>query len=895
MIDLVREVDLPYILDKFKKVEPVQMAGYSDIPPDMDDKSRAVYRLVVDAITNAKKFAGLEISNVSDILNNFITEVYAKFADINTSLSSSTGTTRDNFEELLGKSIDTLSDNILMSNEIEKTLAEKTKSLKPSIDALKDLILSLKESYEAYVSSIIVSFKDEFDDIEKKFASLIDTKLSKEFQNNTVLNKKIDNAFKNNLYLKKILEKFNVKYADSLKKMMPAQISIISDKMKRKIDAEKERIAKEKRKDLAIGKLLKKYGLIGGMVAIGINAKTLSKTYSKDIAKRTVVSLKKGAYYLVDNNLKTVNRDFGLIGAATSLVAKGLYALVAGKSRSAYLSVKNKPKKQKISKPDFSKFEIDKKRPIQELVFKIYDFAEIIRLNLFSFDQDITESYNARKKLDKDRAKELKKKSLSNVTKSFGIAGALLWLLRPIVGFLRRKIGGFLTRTRTAIGKRISKFWRGTFIGRRIEAFRVSKLAKKLMRRYPGLSKARALRLAKNARISQRMAVRTAAKAGGKGMLKTSGRALGKIGGPLALGINLIVGIMESNNKKYMSAVYGVAQDQINTKHQISFSIAAMVAGGGSIFDDPSLSNWLNLGLNMGMWYMLLGPIGLGVGAIFSLIGQERLARFIYQNPYTSLGITVGLVGLNPAVIAATGGWSIAVGLGAVGIGALVDRISKKESWRGATEIGKSVGMIAGALVGIGTGILIGMKVGAAVGTLIVPGLGTLVGGAVGAIVGIAAAIAIMFSGKWIGGLIGSLFETDEKKELEELAKLEGEKLLNTITLTAYKYDRHMSLDIKRHPGVGDDTMESYDFGNLWNGITSLEKLTTNLDIDVKFLLSKKQQLVDGNIEAIIMATRASTSTRNNPAEEASKRDASIDKYKSTGVDPFAGVPLRDR
>lgn len=869
MIDLAREVDLPYILDKFKKIEPVQTVDYTDIPTDMDDKSRAIYSLVVDAISNAKKYAGYEIENISDILNNFITETYSKFADINSTLD---GDTKSDFTESLDKSIDKLNENLIISNEVEKTQIEQIQTLRESVESVKELILSLKASYEKYVSSIIDGFKDEFDDIEKRFETLIDNKLSKEFQNNAEFNRKIDSAFKNNLYLKKILEKFNVQYAASLKGMIPAQITIISDKMKRKIDAEKERIAKEKSQVPSIAKLFKKYGLLGGMIALGFNAKSTFKSLKQisfsGIVKGTAAKLKKAAYYLVDTDLKNVNRSFGLVGVAASLTAKGFYGLFG--NRSAYLSVKNQPKKQKISKPDFSKFEIDKKSPVQNIIFKIYDFAEIIRLNLLSFDQDITESYNARKKLEKERVKELKKKEFSNITNKFGLSGALFWLLRPIVSFLGRKIGGFLSKIKNAIGRKISKFWRTTILGKRIEAFRVSRLAKKLMRRYPGLSKTRAFNLARSARVGQRAAVRTTAKAASKGLFSSTARALGKIGGPLALGINLIVGIMDSNNKMYMSSIYGVAEDQIDTKHQIAFSLAAMVAGGGSIIDNPSAMNWLNLGLNMGMWYMLLGPIGIGVGAIFSLIGQERLARFIHANPYTSLGIAVGLVGLNPAVVAATGGWSIAIGLGAVGIGALVDRISRKESWRGATEIGKSVGMITGALAGIGVGIMIGMKAGALIGTLIVPGLGTIVGGAVGAIVGVAAAVAVMFAGKWIGGLIGSLFESDKSEINETQIKIElKDNIKDIMRLNAKRFHSDLVLENAHRNGRKD----SYSFDSMWMGILSLDKLNEYLRSDVETLLNKKQQIIDGKPIEIFIEPGEPTSVINNPAKEAAERE----------------------
>lgn len=869
MINLVREVDLPYILDKFKKIEPVQTVDYTDIPADMDGKSRAIYSLVVDAISNAKKYAGYEIENISDILNNFITETYTKFADINSTLDSDT---KSDFTESLDKSIDKLNENLIISNEVEKTQIERIQALRESVESIKELILSLKASYEKYISSIIDGFKDEFDDIEKRFETLIDSKLSKEFQNNTEFNRKVDSTFKSNLYIKKILEKFNVQYAASLKGIIPAQITIISDKMKRKIDAEKERIAKEKSQVPSIAKLFKKYGLLGGMIALGFNAKSTFKSLKQisfsGIVKGTTTKLKKAAYYLVDTDLKNVNRSFGLVGVAASLTAKGLYGLFG--NRSAYLSVKNQPKKQKISKPDFSKFEIDKKLPVQNIIFKIYDFAEIIRLNLLSFDQDITESYNARKKLEKEREKELKKKEFSNITNKFGLSGALFWLLRPMVSFLGRKIGGFLSKVKNAIGRKISKFWRTTLLGKRIEAFRVSRLAKKLMRRYPGLSKTRAFNLARSARVGQRAAARATAKVASKGLFSSTARALGKIGGPLALGINLIVGIMDSNNKMYMSSIYGVAEDQIDAKHQVAFSLAAMVAGGGSIIDNPSAMNWLNLGLNMVMWKMLLGPIGIGVGLIFNLIGQERLARFIHANPYASLGIAVGLVGLNPAVVAATGGWSIAIGLGAVGIGALVDRISRKESWHGATEIGKSVGMITGALAGIGVGIALGMKAGALIGTLIVPGLGTIVGGAVGAIVGVVSAVAVMFAGKWVGGLIGSLFESDKSEINETQIKIElKDNIKDIMRLNAKRFHSDLVLENAHRNGRKD----SYSFDSMWLGIQSLDKLNEYLRSDVETLLNKKQQIIDGKPIEIFIESGEPTSIVNNPAKEAAERE----------------------
>lgn len=869
MINLVREVDLPYILDKFKKIEPVQTVDYTDIPADMDGKSRAIYSLVVDAISNAKKYARYEIENISDILNNFITETYTKFADINSTLDSDT---KSDFTESLDKSIDKLNENLIISNEVEKTQIERIQALRESVESIKELILSLKASYEKYISSIIDGFKDEFDDIEKRFETLIDSKLSKEFQNNTEFNRKVDSTFKSNLYIKKILEKFNVQYAASLKGIIPAQITIISDKMKRKIDAEKERIAKEKSQVPSIAKLFKKYGLLGGMIALGFNAKSTFKSLKQisfsGIVKGTTTKLKKAAYYLVDTDLKNVNRSFGLVGVAASLTAKGLYGLFG--NRSAYLSVKNQPKKQKISKPDFSKFEIDKKLPVQNIIFKIYDFAEIIRLNLLSFDQDITESYNARKKLEKEREKELKKKEFSNITNKFGLSGALFWLLRPMVSFLGRKIGGFLSKVKNAIGRKISKFWRTTLLGKRIEAFRVSRLAKKLMRRYPGLSKTRAFNLARSARVGQRAAARATAKVASKGLFSSTARALGKIGGPLALGINLIVGIMDSNNKMYMSSIYGVAEDQIDAKHQVAFSLAAMVAGGGSIIDNPSAMNWLNLGLNMVMWKMLLGPIGIGVGLIFNLIGQERLARFIHANPYASLGIAVGLVGLNPAVVAATGGWSIAIGLGAVGIGALVDRISRKESWRGATEIGKSVGMITGALAGIGVGIALGMKAGALIGTLIVPGLGTIVGGAVGAIVGVVSAVTVMFAGKWIGGLIGSLFESDKSEINETQIKIElKDNIKDIMRLNAKRFHSDLVLENAHRNGRKD----SYSFDSMWLGIQSLDKLNEYLRSDVETLLNKKQQIIDGKPIEIFIESGEPTSIVNNPAKEAAERE----------------------
>lgn len=936
MINLTREVDLPYILDKFKKIEPVQNVDYSDIPADMDDKTRAIYHLVIDAISNAKKFASYEIENVSDILNNFISQIYTEFAEINTVLSSDDS--KNNFKESLDKSVEKISENLIISNEVEKTQTSDIEKLQTSVKALKDLVLSLKESYEKYVSSIVSGFKDEFEAIEKKFESLIDSKLSKEFSDNKSFNNKIDNAFKNNAYIKKILEKFNAQYLSSLKGMIPAQISIISDKMKREIDAEKERMLKEKNKGSSIRQLFKKYGLLGGTIAIGINTiptrkqlvssfksihqfsiktienirnirnikikdtirnitdinrikksigniASLAKARAIRIGKNVSDKLKSGAYYLIDNNFKTINRDFGLVGVAAGVTAKGLYSLFGGKRQTAYMSVKNKPKKTKATRPDFKKFEIDKKSSTQELIFKIYDFSEIIRLNLISFNTDIVEAYNARNKLSKERKKDLKKKELSNMSNKYGLLGALIWLLRPLLRFLGRKIGHFISKIKTSLAKRLSNFWKSTRLGKWLEYRRVSRLAKKLMRKYPGLSKARALKLAKNARLS---------KAASKAVGKTTGKAIGRLGlrsgakifgAVIAPVINLAIGIIDSNNKKYMSGIYGVAEYQITSKHQVSFALAATVAGGTSILDDSSWGNWLNLGFNMWMWFEILGPVGVAVGAIFNLIGQERIARFMHSNPYASLGIAVSMVSMHPAIVAATGGLSVVVGLGAVGLGFAIDRLTNKNTWKTATGRGQNIGLIAGML----GGAVIGLKAGAFVGSFVGGPIGTVIGAAAGLVVG----AAISAIGFVVGGLIGSLFEDEEEPDRPLIEEMK-ERMLGIMHLNTYKYNRAMlTLKNKKNAGLRDDAEDEYSFGNLWNGIASLQKINGYLTSDVRLLLSKNTPIAAGANGVAVVPISMPASTLNNPANEAAEQDARLEQYRRAGPTPRIG-PRRD-
>ena len=942
MINLTREVDLPYILDKFKQIEPVQNVDYSDIPPDADDKTRAIYRLVIDAITNAKKFAGYEIENVSDILNNFIAEIYSEFAGINSSLSSDNE--KENFTDTLDESIEKISENLKTSSEIEKNQIDDVVSMATTLNAIKDLVISLKESYEKYISSIINGFKNEFEDIEKRFESLIDSKLSKEFSDNKSFGNKVDAVFKNNIYIKKILEKFNVQYMSSLKEMIPSQISIISDKMKREIDAEKERMMKEKSKGQSIRQLFKKYGLIGGSIAIGIkamptrkqmvssfktmrqfslktieniknikikdtirsitdvnrikksisNIANITKARAKKVGAGVVKKLKKGAYYLIDTKIKTINKDFGWVGASAGLAAKGLYRLFGGKRRVAYLSVKNKVKKTRETKPNFDKFEIDKKSSIQELVFRVYDLSEIIRLNLISFNQDIIESYNARKKLDKDRIKALKKKELSNVNSKFGLGGALFWLLRPLFRFIGRKVKGFFSRITQFVTRKIRNWWKGTRLARGIESWRNWRIAKRLMKKYPGLSKVRALRLAKQARLSNaasRAAAKAAEKAGAKAGTKAGGKAVARgalktFGVVIQPIINMVFGIMDATNDDYMSGVFGIAKDQIDTKHRLSFILAATVTGGGSVLDDPSWYNWLNLGLNMGMWFAILGPVGIAVGAIFSLIGQERLARFIHENPYTSLGITVGLICMHPAIVSATGGLSLVVGAGAVGLGIVIDRLSNASNWKTATDIGKNLGLIGG-LIG---GAILGFKAGMIIGTFIGGPIGTVVGAAVGLLVG--AAVAAI--GYVVGGLIGSLFES--KPEVERpLVEEMKEKMRNLIQLNVYKYNNSiLTLRNKIKPGVGDDTEERYQFGNLWNGITSLQKINGYLTSDVRLLMSKGATATAGNTVGIIgVPTTYQPTIVNNPSNEAAEQEARLERYRKAGPTPRIG-PRRD-
>lgn len=925
MINLTREVDLPYILDKFKKIEPVQSIDYSDIPPETDDKTRAVYHLVIDAISNAKKFASYEIENVSDILNNFIAQIYSEFAEINSSLAIDNK--NEDFAESLDKSIEQISNNLKTSSEIEKIQIEDVVSIASSLNDIKALVLSLKESYDNYILSIVNGFKEEFEKIEKKFESIIDSKLSKEFANNKSLNNKVDTAFKNNIYIKKILEKFNVQYMSSLKEMIPSQISIISDKMKREIDTEKERMEKEKTKGQSIRQLLKKYGLLGGAIAIGIKAlptrkqitssfksvrqfslKTIenirniknikikdtirsitdvnrikrsvknivdiTKTRVKKLKTEVVKRLKKAAYYLIDKDLKTIKKDFGLVGATTGLAVKGLYRLFGGKRRIAYLSVKNKVKKTKETKPNFKKFEIDKKSSIQELVFKVYDLSEIIRLNLISFNADIVESYNTRKRLNRERDKALKKKELSNAMSSFGLGGALFWLLRPLFRYLGRKIGGFFSRITQFVSKRIRNWWKGTRLARGIESFRNWRIAKRLMRKYPGLSKVRALRLARQARASQaasraaaRAAEKAGTKAGSKSIIRGSLKSFGVVVEPL---INMVFGIIDSNNADYMSSIFGVAKDQIDTKHKMSFILASIVTGGGSVLDDPSWYNWLGLGMNMFMWFELLGPVGIAVGAIFSLIGQERLARFIHENPYTSLGITVGLISMHPAIIAATGGWSLVIGLGAVGIGWVVDRLSNSSNWKTPTDIGKNLGLI----VGIGAGVWAGLAASTFIGAKIGAGLGAFAG-PVGAIIGLAVGAAVAALGYVIGGLIGSLFEDDVEVERPLIDEMK-EKMLNIIKLNAYKYNaKELTLKNKIKSGTGNDTEEAYYFGNLWNGIASLQKINGYLTSDVRLLMNSKTTPTINSTGVVVVPTGAlQQPTPSNPSNEAAAREA---------------------
>lgn len=900
MINLTREVDLPYILDKFKKIEPVQNIDYSDIPPDTDDKTRAVYNLVIDAITNAKKFADYEIENVSDILNNFITHIYSEFAEINTSLSSVS--IKDNFAESLDKSIKKISENLKSSNEIEKTQIDDVVSIASSIKAIKDLVISLKESYEKYVSSIIDGFKEEFESIEKKFESLIDSKLSKEFSDNKSFSNKVDAVFKNNVYIKKILEKFNAQYLTTLKGIIPSQISIISDKMKREIDAEKERMIKENSKGQSIRQLFKKYGLIGGSIAIGINAmptrKQIASSFNtmqqfslktiESIGVGVVKKLKKGTYYLVDKDLKTINKDFGLVGATIGLAAKGLYRLFGGKRRIAYLSVKNKVKKTKETKPNFNKFEIDKKSSIQELVFRVYDFSEIIRLNLISFNQDIIESYNARKKLDKDRIKALKKRELSKVTSNFGIGGALFWLLRPLFSFIGRKVGGLFSRITRFITKKISNWWKVTRLAKGIDSWRNWRVAKRLIKRYPGLSKLRALRLAKNARMNMAVSRATAKateKAGAKAGSKTitvGTKIFGIVIQPI---INMVFGIVDTFNQDYMSRIFGIAKNQIDIKHKLSFVLAATVTGGGSVLDDPSWYNWLGLGMNMFMWFELLGPIGIAVGAIFSLIGQERLARFIHENPYTSLGIAVGLVSMHPAIVAATGGMSLVIGLGAVGVGWVIDRLSNENNWKTATDIGRNLGLIAGigagVWLGLGTASFAGAKLGTTLGAFAGP-----VGAAIGFVVG--AAIAAI--GFVVGGLLGSLLEDDEEVEKPLIEEMK-EKMISLIKLNTYKYNKSiLTLRNKIKPGIGEDTEERYYFGNLWNGIASLQKINGYLTSDIRLLMNKGTSALAGNtVDIIAIPTAYQPTIANNPATEAAEQDARIEQYRNIG-NPYLGT-----
>ena len=137
------------------------------------------------------------------------------------------------------------------------------------------------------------------------------------------------------------------------------------------------------------------------------------------------------------------------------------------------------------------------------------------------------------------------------------------------------------------------------------------------------------------------------------------------------------------------------------------------------------------------------------------------------------------------------------------------------------------------------------------------------------------------------------MFEEKEEPDRPLIEEMK-QRMLGIVQLNTYKYNRALlTLRNKKNAGVGDDTEDTYSFGNLWNGITSLQKINGYLTSDVRLLLSKNTPIAAGTNGVAVIPVTTPASTLNNPAVEAAEQDARLEQYRRAGPTPHIG-PRRD-
>ena len=908
MIDSIREIDLPFILDRFKKVEPLQSISNSDIPEELDDKSKAIYSLIIDSISHAKDFSNIEIDNIADLLNNTITDIYKDFSEISFSINS----LNDNalFTESLYVSMSIFETRLLTLLSDEYNQNETMSKVHDSLKALTELIVSFKESYDKYVNELLDSFKSNFSKERDLLEKRVDEEISK------ALEKKLNSLIDNNIRAKELLKKFNSKIKDIMISSIPNEITIMTHTMKRRLEKQAQ---EKKQQKSSLKKLLKDWGIIG--FSIGLTARTFkvtaktvvaatrsvrkllsrdkkvrqaekkrlvkkAKTTLKDIGAGIRGSLVDAREYLKESSFSDIQKNYGLVGSATALFVKMF------SKRTLYASfkrTKKKPKKLSETDLNFKPMEFKKTEDIDKLAFRLYDLAELVRTNLINVDNDIVEEYKARKNGKKRKEKKEKLgKAIARTFKQSGLVGLLFsFVIKPLLNFIGR-IGKSLFSIAKLYMKKffdktgISKLWKKT-VGKAILNVRSIPLALKMIRAHKGVSVARALRLARIGKIMTRGSkVASTATKTSSGSLKFAGKAAPF----LAFGIDFFEGINAANNKEYMTRLYGISEDQLTTKHKVFVILSATITGGGgSVIDDPSWSNFINLILNSAKWYAVLGQWGILVGVVTSLIGQERLARFFNKNPFTSLGSGIAAVTLKFAGFHPLG---LSIASASIAAGFAIDWFTSGNAWSSATNIGRSVGMIVGGAGGIIAGLAIagafaakGAGVGAGAGVL-AGGVGAIPGAIIGALVGFTIGI---FAGFFAGGWIGKLFDSNESEE-ENAKKIEEYKkrFRESIKVRLSNIERKHRIILPNVNASDDMPKKMRDSTNsLYVGMTRLDAISKSLIKDGYSLLYRYYQkpatINKENTTFVPVGVNTSRpiATRRNLAAEAAREDAERD------------------